>query len=245
MKNLFNNKLFKYIYSKIKKLSVYDHYHTDQINLCYNYFKKFFRDSLFFSNEEKLLQFSCRCAIDIFEKLKISIKNNNIDLDDYLFLEFGVYKGFSINIISKFSKVYGFDDFLGLKEDWKSGFLDHVKGTYSTNGKFKKKSSKVVIIKGLVEDTLKNFLKINKKILFIHLDLDTYSSSKFVLNNIKKYINKDGLIMHLGQIYNYSGWQQGEFKAFKEEIIHDKNFRFVFLGFNKNHTSATVKVFRI
>ena len=168
-----------------------------------------------------------------------------LNLDDYLFLEFGVYKGSSIDIISNFSKVYGFDSFYGLPEDWKDGFLDHVKGTYSTNGVFKTNNKKVVIIKGLVEDTLKKFLKINKKIIFIHLDLDIYSSSKFVLSNLKKYINKDGLIIHLGQIYNYTGWQIGEFKAFKEEIIQDKNFKFTFLGFNKNHTSATVKVFRI
>lgn len=106
-----------------------------------------------------------------------------------------------------------------MPEDWKDGFLDHVKGTYSTNGVFKTNNKKVVIIKGLVEDTLKKFLKINKKIIFIHLDLDIYSSSKFVLSNLKKYINKDGLIIHLGQIYNYTGWQIGEFKAFKEEII--------------------------
>ena len=132
-----------------------------------------------------------------------------------------------------------------MHEDWKDGFLDHTKGTYSTNGAFKTNNKKVGIIKGLVEDTLKNFLKINKKIIFIHLDLDIYSSSKFVLSNLKKYINKDGLILHLGQIYNYTGWQIGEFKTFKEEIMQDKNLRFIFLGFNKSHTSATVKVFRI
>ena len=51
--------------------------------------------------------------------------------------------------------------------------------------------------------------------------------------------------MHFGQIYNFTGWKYGEFRAFKEEIIKDKNFRFVFLGFNVNHTSASVKVFRI
>jgi hypothetical protein len=245
---------YKYIFSKIffksfnniyeiKNKLVYDLYHADQIKLCYSYFKKFFNKAIFFSDEKKLLEFSCSCAIDLFKEIKISKKN--INLDDYLFLEFGVYKGCSIDIISQFSKVYGFDSFYGLPEDWKDGFLDHTKGTYSTNGVFKTNNKKVVIIKGLVEDTLKKFLKINKKIIFIHLDLDIYSSSKFVLSNLKKHINKDGLIIHLGQIYNYTGWQKGEFKAFKEEIMQDKNLRFIFLGFNKNHTSATVKVFRI
>ncbi len=240
LKNLFE----RHIYVRIENKSVYDLYSADQINLCYNYFKKYFKNSLFFSNEKKLLEFSCTCAINIFEELKKK-SGGGLNLDDYLFLEFGVYKGSSIDIISNFSKVYGFDSFWGLPEDWKDGFLDHAKGTYSTNGAFKTNNKKVVIIKGLVEDTLKKFLKINKKIIFIHLDLDIYSSSKFVLSNLKKYINKDGLIIHLGQIYNYTGWQIGEFKAFKEEIMQDKNLKFIFLGFNKSHTSATVKVFRI
>lgn len=245
---------YKYLFSKIffksfdnkykiENKSVYDLYYADQIRLCYSYFKKFFNNSLFFSNEKNILEFSCNCAIDLFKKLKISKKN--IVLDDYLFLEFGVYKGFSINIISKFSKVYGFDSFAGLSQHWKSGFLDHVKGTYKSNEKFKNNNPDIVIIKGKVEDTLKKFLTINKKFLFVHLDLDTYSATKFVLNNLKKYINEDGVIMHFGQIYNFTGWKYGEFRAFKEEIIKDKNFRFVFLGFNVNHTSASVKVFRI
>jgi len=246
--------LYKYLFSKIffksfnniykiENKSVYDLYHLDKINLCYNFFKKFFKNCVFFSKEENILEFSCRSAVNIFEKLKIS--KNNIKLDDYLFLEFGVHNGFSIDIISKISKVYGFDSFYGLQEDWKGGFFDHAKKTYSTNGKYRNNNSNVVIVKGLVEDTLKKFLRINKKILFVHLDLDIYSSTKFVLNNLKKYINKEGLIIHFGQIYNYAGWQNGEFKAFKEEIMKDKNFRFSFLAFNVNHTSATVKVFRI
>ena len=42
-------------------------------------------------------------------------------MEDGLFLEFGVYKGTSINFISSLipdKKIYGFDSFGGLPEEW-------------------------------------------------------------------------------------------------------------------------------
>ena len=74
---------YKYLFSKIffksfnniyeiKNKLVYDLYNADQINLCYSYFKKFFNKVIFFSDEKKLLEFSCSCAIDLFKEIKIS-----------------------------------------------------------------------------------------------------------------------------------------------------------------------------
>ena len=48
----------------------------------------------------------------------------NIQIEDGLFLEFGVYKGQSINILSKLkpNKIFhGFDTFTGLPEEWDMG----------------------------------------------------------------------------------------------------------------------------
>ena len=48
----------------------------------------------------------------------------NIQFDNGLFLEFGVYNGSSINILSKLrpNKIFhGFDTFTGLPEDWDLG----------------------------------------------------------------------------------------------------------------------------
>ena len=58
----------------------------------------------------------------------------NIKLDDGLFLEFGVYNGASINILSKLKpdKVFhGFDTFTGLPEDWDMGHKKIRAGSFS------------------------------------------------------------------------------------------------------------------
>ena len=83
----------------------------------------------------------------IFEDIKLKNKENTI------WLEFGVQTGGSINIISKFTKkkVYGFDTFTGLPEDWRKGFL---KGSLSNNNVLPEVDNNVVLIKGLFQETL-------------------------------------------------------------------------------------------
>ena len=45
--------------------------------------------------------------------------------------------------------------------------------------------------------TLPNYLKKNKKlkIALLHLDLDVYEPTRFALNNLYKYIAKNGIIL--------------------------------------------------
>ena len=47
------------------------------------------------------------------------------------------------------------------------------------------------------------------------MDLDTYESSKFVLNKIKPYLIKDAVIL-FDELYNYAGWDVNEYKALQE-----------------------------
>jgi hypothetical protein len=75
-----------------------------------------------------------------------------------LIMEFGVFKGESINYIAKRFPgeiVYGFDSFEGLPEAWRDGF---DKGTFSivdiSNIKFE---NNVTLIKGYFNDTLPIF----------------------------------------------------------------------------------------
>ena len=57
------------------------------------------------------------------------------------------------------------------------------------NKKTLKLNSNVEPIVGWVEDTLDDFLiKYNPKINFVHMDMDTYSSTKFTLEKIKPYL---------------------------------------------------------
>ena len=80
-----------------------------------------------------------------------------------LHLEFGVYKGNSLNYFSNVLKNttwYGFDSFLGMQEDWKGGWFG--KGYLNLNNQIPELNKNVKIIKGWFKDTLPNFFKKNK-----------------------------------------------------------------------------------
>ena len=165
------------------------------------------------------------------------IKENKIEKDTY-FLEFGVHKGISINYFSKYvDKIYGFDSFEGLSEDW-LGFY-RAKGAYNLNGKAPYLRKNVEIYIGLVQDTLEPFLDEHiPQISFVHMDLDTYPSSKFVLEKIKPYLSKDSIIL-FDQLYNYSGWKNGEHRAVEEVF---KSYEFEYLAFSSDGKRVCIKL---
>lgn len=115
--------------------------------------------------------------------IKKSIANDKNN--DFFYLEFGVFKGNSANFFLKYVKeLYCFDSFEGLREDW--GGKSQAKGHFNLNKKIPKLNSNVKPIVGWVEDTLENFLSnYNPKINFVHLDMDTYSPTKFTLEKNK------------------------------------------------------------
>jgi len=162
----------------------------------------------------------------LFEDLKIKHKDNT------LWLEFGVFSGKTINYISKFTdkKVYGFDSFLGLPEDWIIGF---PKGTFSRNGNLPKVNDNVTLISGWFEDTLEIFSKYkNEKVSFIHIDSDIYSSAKYILNTLKNSIDK-GCIIVFDELVNYPGYdgETGELRALCE-FIEENNVKYEWIGMN-------------
>jgi len=66
------------------------------------------------------------------------------------------------------------------------------------------------------------------RINFVHIDLDTYESSKFVLENLKPYLSK-GCIILFDELYNFSGWDVGEYKALSETFSENE---YKFLSFS-------------
>jgi len=162
----------------------------------------------------------------VFEHMKLQHKENT------LWLEFGVAKGNTINYISKFTndKVYGFDSFEGLPEKWRDGF---DKGAFNMNGRLPKVNSNVELVKGYFNETLMNFIQThNKKISFIHMDADLYSSTKYVLNTLKDHIDTDCIIV-FDELVNYPGFDgdTGELKAFYE-FITENNVEYEWIGMN-------------
>tara|TARA_E500000318_G_scaffold101655_1_gene105292 strand:+ start:4514 stop:5176 length:663 start_codon:yes stop_codon:yes gene_type:complete len=150
-----------------------------------------------------------------------------------LHLEFGVYTGTSINYFSNVLPDitwYGFDSFLGMQEDWKGGWFG--KGYLNLNNKIPNLNKNVKIIKGWFKDTLPKFLK-NKKdhISFMHIDCDTYESTRDIFNCIdRKRFNK-GCIILFDEYMGYINWQENEYKAWQEYVKkHKIKYKYVAFG---------------
>jgi len=200
--------------------SAVDIYYDNLSQDCYDFFKDKMKSSSIFLKVDDIRNFAIYRAIQ-----------NNAGDSRNLFLEFGVYTGGSINLFSKQLKninetIYGFDTFEGLTEDW----LTHVffpKGSLSLNNKLPKVAKNAILIKGKIQDTLDNFLKDNlkKKILFAHMDMDTYASTKFALTKIKPFLEKGSVIL-FDEFYGYPNWQQEEYKAFTE-VFKENEYKFI------------------
>jgi len=169
----------------------------------------------------------------VFEHMKLTHKSNT------LWLEFGVASGKTINYISKFTSdiVYGFDSFEGLPEKWRDGFN---KGAFSSNGNLPQVNENVKLIKGWFNETLLKFIEThNKKVSFIHLDADLYSSTKYILDILKSYIDKDCVVV-FDELVNYPGFDgnTGELKAWYEFITENK-VNYEWIGMNGKSTGMS------
>jgi hypothetical protein len=176
------------------------------------HFNKHFKKSLLFDDKWKIREHAIKTSL-------LNDKNK-----EYYYLEFGVFEGTTANYFSKLvKKLYCFDSFEGLKEDW-AGTSD-PKSAFNLNKKVPKLNSNVEPIVGWVEDTLEFFLKKhNPKINFVHLDMDIYSATRFTLERLKPYLVKNAVIL-FDELYNYDGWESGEYKALKE-IFNENEFEY-------------------
>jgi hypothetical protein len=116
------------------------------------------------------------------------------------YLEFGVYKGESMNLAVRtmdgrdFTAV-GFDSFEGLPSEWNRYFGYKMKeGTFDTGGQTPAiEDRRVRFVKGWFEDTLPGFLRENSDLLapqrnvVLYLDADLYAPTVFVLHRIAAY----------------------------------------------------------
>lgn len=155
------------------------------------------------------------------------IKNNG------LCLEFGVFEGRSLNYFSNYSPEknwHGFDSFYGLQEDWKGGLYE--KGVFNLNGNVPNFNKNVTIVKGWFKDTLPDFFKKhNENISFIHINCDTYQSTKEIFKNIKKDKLEKGCIIIFNEYFGYINWENNEFKAWKEYVKKNKiKYKYVAFG---------------
>jgi len=166
------------------------------------------------------------------ESLKhITIKGN--------VLEFGVFSGTTINMISKAlpsDTIHGFDSFEGLPENWymqkrekSRGKAKRHQGFFSVD-KIPQVNENVKLWKGWFTDTLPKYRKNNtSNIKFLHVDCDLYSSTDTVFTQLNDYI-VPGTVIVFDEFYPWGGapyelWYEGEYKALKEWVEkHNRKF---------------------
>tara|TARA_R110001592_G_scaffold12335_2_gene59061 strand:+ start:11808 stop:12362 length:555 start_codon:yes stop_codon:yes gene_type:complete len=154
-------------------------------------------------------------------------------------MEFGVYKGESVNHIAKTIKnrIIGFDSFEGLPENWRTGF---EAGTFALPA-MPVVEENVELVKGLFADSLPQFLvSFRQPISLIHIDCDLYSSTIFVLDQLEEFI-LPGCILVFDEFFNYPGWEVGEYKAFNE-FVRRTGLKFDYIAYNSMHEQVVVRV---
>ena len=186
--------------------------------------------------------------------------------DSGLWLEFGVWEGHTLDLISQHTEntVYGFDTFSGVDTDWSgtpSGSMKSFdiggsppaqlipidpKVRYGPNtGSKRPFKNNVKFITGLFCDTLPRFLKVqqsttpNVDISFLHIDCDIYESTMDIFRNCAPFISS-GCIVVFDELVNYQGYQEHELRAFTE-FIDSTSFSFEWVGMD-GHVWSDLKL---
>ncbi len=150
---------------------------------------------------------------------------------EFVGLEFGVFKGSSINYFANInSKIpwFGFDSFIGLEEDWSGTALE--KGYFSLGGSLPSVPNNATLVPGWFKDTLPDFIMRNKEkcqVAFLHLDADTYAPTLLVLESLNDLF-ADGAVIVFDEFFGYPGWQQHESRAWLEFVeMNSREFEYI------------------
>lgn len=144
-------------------------------------------------------------------------------------LEFGVFQGGSLNLISKYcKKLVGFDSFDGLPDEWNIGHKVVHKGTFKC--KIPKINDNTTLEVGLFQSTLVPFLQNNPNISIdmIHFDMDIYSAAYFVFDTLIKFDKLKNVTIVFDELINYPNFKDGEIKALYEMVkLHDLKYEII------------------
>lgn len=166
-----------------------------------------------------------------------------VTIPDGLHLEFGVYKGASINRLAGLRpgvRFHGFDSFRGLPEAWNAGAL---KGAFSVRGRLPPVRDNVELVPGFYDATLPPFAAANagRRIAFMHVDCDLYSSTKCVLGNLRELIAA-GTVIVFDEFFNFPNWRNsGECKAFMD-FVRDQRLGYEFIGYIRHGVQMAVRM---
>jgi hypothetical protein len=127
--------------------------------------------------------------------------------------EFGVENGTSaryfLEQLPEDGRLYLFDSFQGLPEDWVRGDLVRHKGCHRAEAIPQFNDPRVTIFPGWFAD----MLPLDPVLGFVHIDCDLYSSTKEVLEGIN--VTK-GTVILFDELFGYDGYEAHEYKALRE-----------------------------
>ena len=201
-----------------------DFLQVDALSECARFVKTHLEQALAFSDKRRLWDFA-------LSKVR----------PGGLYAEFGVYKGESINYLSRRigggETIFGFDSFEGLKEDWR-GHQERA-GTFSLGGKLPRVFENVTLVKGWFDKTVPRFLdEHSQHFSFLHIDCDTFEAASLVLTLVKDRITS-GTVVVFDEFFGYRGWRLGECKAW-EEFAGAAKMNFEYLGFTDQQVAIRV-----
>jgi hypothetical protein len=165
---------------------------------------------------------------------------NEIGRDPVLYLEFGVYQGRSMRIWSNLledtlSHLHGFDTFEGLPERWNARA---EQGRFSLHGDMPVfDDPRVILFKGIFEDSLRNYKMPSHERLVINIDADLYSSAIVVLRELQPFMIP-GTYLYFDEFSD----RQHELRAF-DEFLQSSGMAFALRGCD--HTLSHVVFQRV
>ncbi len=156
---------------------------------------------------------------------------------DGLLLEFGVFSGRSIaKIAGRFPgrRVFGFDSFEGLPEDWGRPDMAFGKGAFDLGGRLPAVPANVTLVPGWFDETVPAFdagLDPGSVIALMHVDCDIYSSTKTVFGALAHRLTHGSVIV-FDELFNYPTYEKHEILALYEDIVRPGELDVRWIGKN-------------
>jgi hypothetical protein len=154
----------------------------------------------------------------VFEAVAKHVANERV-----LYLEFGVFQGASMRYWSKALKspearLYGFDSFEGLPDDWTP---EHGKGAFNVNGSIPViDDARIKFHKGWFDQTLPGFVLPPHDRLVAVMDADLYGSTIFALRQIASAF-RPGSFLYFDDLY----YPHHDPRAFRD-FVRETGLRF-------------------
>lgn len=169
----------------------------------------------------------------------INYSLQSVDIEGY-YLEFGVYTGGTIRYIAKRigkRTIHGFDSFEGFAEVWSGFSLGHK--TFDNKGRLPRVPGNVVLHRGYFNASLPQWLADNPgPVAFVHIDCNLYSSTKTVLDLLGPRLVVGSVIL-FDEYFNYPGWEQHEYKAFRE-FASETGIKYTYIAFARQQVAVRI-----